>query len=155
MCIIADPPIFAPMLNPKDPEHGDFSPIFHWVMNGHGKFVIGGEQYTQELSRISGVLSVIVQLERMGKIIRTKKDVTDNEVVLVKTIKPVIDFDDPHLVALVRLTGCRVVCLRDRRAHRHLKDATLYRAPGARPKLYTCAKNKYLLSKRYVPRAYL
>ncbi|MBN3816286.1 hypothetical protein G3N57_06500 [Paraburkholderia sp. Se-20369] len=49
------------------------------------------------------------------------------------------------MVALVRLSGCRLICIRDRRAHRFLRRLAFYTTGRQRPRLYTRAKNATLL----------
>jgi hypothetical protein len=149
MCIIADPPTFIAIFKSTDLDHAKFAAVRDWVDKGAGKFVMGGAKYKMELLAVKSVLPLLTELERKGKIIRHDSEKVDADVVVVKTIEPTTDFDDPHLVALVRLTGCRLICLRDPRAHRFLRDIKFYQSSSNRPSLYTqkthskllCAKN--------------
>ena len=151
MCVVADPPTFIPMFKPADPEHQKFKPVLDWVMAGSGKFVMGGSRYTEELRAMKSILSHLSQLEKKGKVIRKREAEVDVEESLVKGIEPAKDFDDPHLVALIRLTGCRLICVRDPRSHKFLLAKYLYHSIGDRPKLYTGAKkNSKLLSARNI-----
>lgn len=145
MCVVADPPTLIPMFKSADPEHATFSPVRDWVVTGPGKFVIGGARYRAELTAVRTVLPFLVELERRGKIVRRSDVEVDAEENVVKRIEPAQDFDDPHLVALVRLTGCKIVCVRDPRSHRFLRASRLYRAARDRPRLYTRAGNSKLL----------
>lgn len=145
MCVVADPPTFIPMFKSADPEHQKFKPVIDWVMAGPGKFVMGGSKYNEELRAIRSILSHLSELEKMGKIIRKPEADVDEEESLVKVIEPDRDFDDPHLVALIRLTGCRLICVRDPRSHKFLLATYLYRSSKDRPKLYTGAKRNSTL----------
>lgn len=145
MCIVPDAPILIPMLKPSDPAHEEFAPVLLWVRNGRGKFVVGGSKWKQELRAVRSILQPLQELERRGKIVFTPDAEVDAEVQVVKDLEPRADFDDPHLVALVRLTGCRLVCLRDPRAHRFLRDTRLYDRSTERPSLYTGMRNSRLL----------
>lgn len=145
MCIVVDPPTFIPMFKTSDPEHAVFWPVKNWIDNGPGKLVIGGTKYKAELSAVKSIIPFIAELERRGKVVRRPDADVDFEEKLVKQIEPALDFDDPHLAALVRLTGCKVICLRDVRAHRFLRRAKLYGSTKKRPKLYTRAKNANIL----------
>ena len=145
MCVVADPPTMIPMFKVTDPEHIEFAPVRDWVLNGKGKFIIGGSKYKTELLAITSILPILKELERRGKIVRRADDEVDAEVAAVKLIEPTNDFDDPHLVALIRLTGCKLICVRDPRSHRFLRSVKLYHTSSDRPKLYTKAKNITLL----------
>lgn len=154
MCIVADPPTFIPMFKSTDPEHLAFSPVKDWIVSGPGKFVMGGSKYREELSAVASVLRFLTELEKRGKVIRRNDAEVDAEEILVKQIEPRADFDDPHLVALVRLTGCRLICVRDVRSHRFLRATMLYRSSKDRPRLYTRAKNCALLCVENVPKCF-
>lgn len=145
MCIVADPPTFVPMFKSSDPDHADFVAVRDWVLNGPGKFVMGGARYKTELMAVRSVLPFLAELQRKGKIVRSRDEEVDADEVTVKTIEPAKDFDDPHLVALVRLTGCRLICIRDPRSHRFLRAPAFYRSKKDRPRLYTRPKNHALL----------
>lgn len=145
MCVVADPPTLVPMFKSSDPDHSAFSAVKDWVTNGPGKFVMGGAKYRAELNAVRSVIPFLTELEKRGKIVRRSDVEVDAEELVVKTIEPTKDFDDPHLVALVRLTGCKLICIRDPRSHRFLRATQLYRSTKERPRLYTRAKNAGLL----------
>ena len=145
MCIVADPPTFVPIFKSSDPDHVEFAPVRAWVLDGPGKFVLGGTKYKAELQAVSSILPFLAELEKRGKIVRTSDQKVEMEEAMVKKIEPTKDFDDPHLVALVRLTGCRLICIRDTRAHRFLTAEVFYRSTKDRPRLYTRLKNQSLL----------
>jgi hypothetical protein len=50
-------------------------------------------------------------------------------------------FDDEHLVAIVAVSGCRVVCSDDRMAHHYLKLRHLYPSGVRPPKIYRNVKH--------------
>jgi hypothetical protein len=133
------------MFKHDDPEHAKFLPVKNWIESGSAKLVIGGATYKKELIKLKTILGVISEYERRGRVYRAPDDAVDAEEKIVKEIEPSKDFDDPHLVALVRITGCRVICIRDPRSHRFLRAAKFYRSSKHRPKLYTREKNKTLL----------
>jgi hypothetical protein len=145
MCLVADPPTLVPIFKQADPDHAAFSPVKSWVISGPGKFVIGGSKYRAELNAVRSILPFLTELEKRGKIVRKSDAEVDAEERKVKLIEPSSDFDDPHLVALIRLTGCKLICVRDTRSHKFLRATRLYRVAKERPHLYTRAKNANLL----------
>lgn len=145
MCIIADPPTFISIFKSTDPEYRKFSAVREWVKNGPGKFITGGTTYQKELMGVRSILGLLAELEKQGKVKRSSADLVDKEEALVRVLEPAADFDDPHIVALVRVSGCKLVCIRDPRSHRFLRMAKLYKSTKDRPKLYTREKNRNLL----------
>lgn len=144
MCIVVDAPVLVPIFKASDPEHGRFLPVHDWVRSGAGKLVLGGSKYKEELASVSSVLPVLMELERRGRVVRVSDALVDREMMIVTGLESSKDFDDPHLIAIVRVTGCRLVCLRDNRAHRFLVKVKLY-GGRARPRLFTNRKHKHLL----------
>jgi predicted nucleic acid-binding protein len=145
MCVIVDPPLFIAIFKATDIRHSEVAPILQWVLKGGGKFVIGGTMYRRELDAVSSVLRTLAELEKLRKVVRKDNALVDLEVARVKAIEPSVDFDDPHLVALASVSGCRVVCILDNRAHRFLRKPSLYPSLSLRPKLYTRSKNSNLI----------
>lgn len=147
MCIVIDPPALIPMFKTADVEHQKFSPVRKWIVEGPGKIIIGGAQYRKELLDVISIIQFVKELERRGKVIRKCDAEVDRDVERIKRIEPCKDFDDPHLVALINLSGCKLICIRDPRAHRFLRNKKFYNNTKLRPRLYTRAKNSNLLCK--------
>lgn len=150
MCVVADPPTFVPMFKCHDPEHGQFAPVKDWVTNGPGKFVLGGSTYQRELRSVKSVIPFLAELERKRKVVRLSHEAVDAEEVKVKALESSTDFDDPHLVALVRVTGCKIICIRDLRSHKFLRSVKFYGSPKDRPRLYTRSGNIGLLCPKHI-----
>lgn len=147
MAVVVDPPLFIPMFKLTDPNHFEYQDVRKWVEEGGAKFVIGGSQYKKELSKIESVLRIISELEKRRKIYKLNDLEVDEDVKFVKNIEPSVDFDDPHLVSLVRLSFVKIICVNDPRSHKYLKRKEFYGSPKLRPKLYTGSRNKKLLNK--------
>lgn len=145
MCIIVDPPLFIPMFKSDNPEHAKYLPVKLWVDKGQGKFVFGGDKYLEELHAIKSILTILAEYERRGLVKRISKETVNTEMSEAKRIEPRPDFDDPHLVALVRATGCKLICVNDPRSHKYLRAGKFYSSLKLRPSLYTRAKNANLL----------
>lgn len=150
MCIVIDPPVFISLLKIDDAEHEKFKPVFDWVVNGSGKFVTGGSKYKNELKKMSSILVILAELKKKGKIVSIDDGTVDFEVDVVKGIEPAKNFDDPHLVALIRLTNCKLVCTRDIRALPYLRSGKFYSSLSQRPKIYTRKKNTGLLCSKNI-----
>lgn len=145
MCIVVDPPLFVPMLKCSDPDHAKYAPVLDWVSRGCGKFVTGGTKYQEQINGVRSVIPLLTEFQRRGKIIRVDRSQVDGAVAILKDIEPSNNFDDPHLVALVRVSGCGLICVNDPRSHKYLRDSRFYASKKARPRLYTRPKNSNLL----------
>ena len=150
MCIVSDPPALLAIFKPDHEKHAEFSPVRDWVVDGPGKFVMGGTLYKQELSRLKSLIPLLGELKRKNKIISVEDDVVDKRVVELQDLEPTKDFDDPHLVAISNSTGCKLIGIIDPRAHRFLRRTDFYIRLKDRPSLYTRAKNSNLLCQKNI-----
>jgi hypothetical protein len=98
-----------------------------------------------EVAKIGSIAHTLAEYGRMGKLVHCPKETVDSEETLVKSIESSKKFNDPHLVALVRSSGCKLICTRDKNSHKYLTMIKLYRSSLERPKLYTQAGNSNLL----------
>jgi hypothetical protein len=141
MCIVVDPPAFLPMFKTEHRDHKKFVKVKEWVEKKDGKFVIGGTKYMKELKKIDNVIiRHLTELERKGKIKKCDLQSVDKEIAEVKRIVPSTSFNDEHLAALVRHTGCHLICLVDKRAHKYLTSRETYGSTAKLPKLHTGSK---------------
>jgi hypothetical protein len=123
-------------------EHRQFLPVLEWVIKGKGKIIYGGTTYKDELKLLSRYLRILMELEKDGKVVRMPDDRSIDEYeVMLKIRIPEKDFDDPHIVALVAISQCRIVCTNDRRAHPYLQDKALYPKGVKPPKIYSSARH--------------
>lgn len=148
MGIVVDPPLLVHVLNKNSALHAKYSPVNKWVLEGSAKIVVGGLKFQKEMKGLVSILPLLSNLERKGKIYRVDTDEVENEVSLILNIENSKDFDDPHLIALVRLSQVKLICIEDPRAHKYLRRSDFYwNEKNRRPKLYTRFKNKTLLNK--------
>lgn len=114
------------MLDPQNREHHRFVPVWNWIYLGKGRMIYGGTKYLAELRRMAKFLKIIVELRRKGRLIVLPQEEVDR--IANKTKAKVSDaaFDDEHLVAIVVVSSCRVVCTDDLRAMQYLKRRELY-----------------------------
>ena len=91
-------------------------------------------------------MRLLLELEKKNKIYRVNDNSVDDDVINLKKLEPSTDFDDPHLVALIRLSHAKIICVNDPRSHKFLKRNDFYEKPSLRPKLYTGSRNKRLLN---------
>ena len=152
MCIVIDANSLSSVFDPKNADHANFKPVFDWIIRGNGKIIFGGTKYFKELKKVRKVLKIFNELKKKGKIV-----VLDTNLVDVKTKEVDVrimeipqqnkdkKLDDPHLVAIVVISGCKLVCTLDLGAIVLLKILNFYPKGISPPKIYTGRRNENLL----------
>lgn len=144
MCVILDACVINIVFNAQAETHESFKPVLDLIRNNkNGKIIYGGTKYKRELKRAIGTkfISIISELDRAGKIIRLSDQAVNRTQHEVEQLEEHPDFDDPHLVAIVIVSGCKILCTTDKRATRFLKDQNLYPKSTMRPKIYSDRRN--------------
>ena len=111
MCVIVDASV-ACLVFRREP-HSDFLPVFQWLHDSRadGCLVFGGE-LTRELRRVQAARGYLRRLNQAGRARRIPDaDVDDEEHRVAAT--GLCCSDDPHIVALARVSGARTLCSHD------------------------------------------
>jgi hypothetical protein len=145
MCIVIDTNVLANVFNKNAENHNEFKPVLEWILFGKGKIVYGGSKYKRELLMARKYFRLFVELKRKSKIIELDCQSVDNKQNEVSNMLVHRDFDDPHLVAILIISRCRLICSEDSRAFPFLKDGAYYPKHMVRPKIYCRESNKDLL----------
>lgn len=151
MCAVIDPPLFVKIFKKSDADHINFKKLNHHLTKGNGKIVYGGKKYRDELIKIASIIPILAELERARKIVKINDDVVARSADYAKSIAHSTDFDDEHLIGILDSTSCGVICINDPRAHRFIKNRSLYMNRGPRPKIYKDDRNAALLSSHTWP----
>lgn len=142
MCIIVDTNSMASVFRPKTIDHKNFKPVYDWIIEGKGKLIIGGSEYQKE---VSGYLRLLADLAKVKKVVKICCDKVDTEKARIEKIVNHKDYDDPHVVALVSVSKCKLLCSKDKRAHPFFKRKELY-SHGSTPSIYSSSKHIHLLN---------
>lgn len=146
MCVLIDPGCIPKVFNPTDARHLEFKPVLTWIKRRKGRIVWGGSKYSAELKNCSKYFRVFGELEKRGDVARLSMKEVDQVAEDLKKTESRQDFDDEHLVAIVRVSQCSLVCTSDKTAAGYLKEARLYTGCPARPpKIYSRKRNQDLL----------
>ncbi len=137
MCIVIDTNTFASVFDKSSKHHDEFKPVLDWIVYGKGKIVYGGKKYKQELRQARKYLSLFLELDKAKKIVTVGDDRVDEQQRDVQAVVEHRDFDDPHLIAIIIVSGCRLICSSDSRAYPFFKDGKLYPKHAQRPKIYS------------------
>lgn len=133
MCVIVDANLASAVFG--SPTHPDFMPVMDWLQC-KGRLVYGG-QLTHELEQ-AGVRKYLLELNRAGRAVPWPDAKIASEEKRVRCRS-----NDPHVIALARVSGARTLCSRDKRLHADFKDPKLVSNP--RGSVYQTRQHRRLL----------
>ena len=132
MRMVIDINVLSTVFNQSDRKHEEFKPVLRCIKNRRGKVVYGGKKYMEELSKASKYLKI---MRLLGEVIDDEKSVDDKE----EEIKILVgdnSFNDSHIIAIVIVGKCSIICSKDKRAHGFFRARGLYPRSFKRPKIY-------------------
>ena len=121
MCIILDINILSSVFSQAAMKHREFEPVLKWITEGHGRVVYGGTKYKKELGK-TPYLKIFSLLNIYNRAIPLNDEEVDKEQQYVESLENDPDFDDPHIIAMVRVSGCKLLCSNDTRSIRFIRD---------------------------------
>lgn len=145
MCIIIDTNTFSKVFESFNKHHSEFKPVLHWVCVGKGKVVYGGSKYKGELRKAKKYLRLFTLLQSANKLVEISDEEIDREQTRIEQLVTDPDFDDPHLIAIVIVSGCKLICSEDSRADKYIKNKALYPKHFDRPRIYRQSSHSDLL----------
>lgn len=136
MCLIVDANRASVVFGrPEDP---DSLPIWRWLL-GEGRLVFGAK-LSKELRHVDAARRLLAELVRAGKAAEaSREEVTAEEATLIGKLRS----DDPHVLALARVTGARLLHTLDRDLIKDFRDPHLLSNP--RGKVYQRREHEHLL----------
>lgn len=150
MCIIIDTCSFSSVFDSQAVDHCEFKPLLKWLTQGRGKIVYGGSKYKSELRKAHKYFRFFAEFKRAGKLVEVNCDDVDCHEKNVISCVADTSCDDPHLIAIVIVSGCCLICSADKRSYKFVKQTNLYPKGVSKPKLYTKSKNANLLTDKYI-----
>lgn len=149
MCLVIDANTISKVFDPRNVEHKRFKPVASWVTSGLGSIIYGGTKYMKELGE-GKYLQLFLELLRARRAVRMDTKAVDDLALKLKAAVPDEDFDDEHIVALVGISRCCLVCTDDARSIPYLRPRNLY-PPGAKPPhIYRSLSDKKHLHSRFI-----
>lgn len=122
------------------PASENAQPIWDWL-RADGIIIYGG-RLASELARTPHALRVLAELSRSGRAkLEEEKLVQEKEEEVAAS--GCCRSDDPHIIALARASGARVLFTEDRDLMRDFQNLELLRPKG---KIYRTARHRALLS---------
>ncbi len=139
MCLIIDANLTAQVFAATPNQN--FAPVLNWLMSPDGLMVCGGKNY-DELKKIGRAAIFIQQLARAGHALLFRKEALEAEEKAVKKFN-LMRSDDPHVIALARISGARVVCTDDAALIDDFKNVRL--VPTPKGKIYRRREHQNVL----------
>lgn len=156
MCVIVDANTLSSVFKDDAMKKQQFEPVLKWVLEGKGKFIIGGTKYLNELRKVkvaSEFLSML-KMRTKDKVVMLDKEKVDKYQRIVEEKVNDPKFDDPHLPAMVITSNCMVICSLDARSIEYVTRHDLYPKGVDVPRYYTGVHNIDLLCDKYIHRRY-
>jgi hypothetical protein len=155
MCLLIDACCIPKVFDQKNSCHADYEPILDWITHGDGRMVYGGTKYGTELRELAKYLRIISELQRKGRAFVLPQSDVDTIANGLRAQIADPEFNDEHLVAIVIVSRCCVVCTEDTTAISYLKRRAFYLNHGMKkPKIYHSHRNRNLCCRRNVTENY-
>ena len=145
MCIVIDMNVFSSIFSPQHLEPAEYIDVYNWITKGKGFIVFGGTHYLKELKAIKSYLSLVTELSRKGRTRILADNLVDKEEDYLNSLLKGSSCDDCHLIAIIRVSRCRLICSNDKRADKYLKDRKYYLKGQKIPHIYRKKSHKHLL----------
>ena len=157
MCIVIDANIFSSIAYEGASAHSELKPLLKWISFGRGKVVYGGTKYGEEIAKHSKFGQWLKELEKKRKVVHIDDTRIDSTMDYLMNNVSGPDYDDHHILAIVFVSGCKLVCSSDKGLHSlvhvcyepRLKTLIKRDCPCAgnpsRPKIYQNSDHKDLL----------
>lgn len=122
--------------------HLDYQPVLNSLLTRKRKIVIGGSKQKAEYQRLAAVWKFLRSLDQAGRAKLIPDHQVDEEELNVENNLP-IKSDDPHILALARVSGARLLCSHDQDLHADFCNPSIISGP--RGKVYQNASHARLL----------
>jgi hypothetical protein len=143
--IVVDTNVLALVFNSDCCGHVEFQPVHDWIIKGKGRAVFGGSKFKTELAKAPRYLRLFLQLKTSGRAVEIVTDLVDAREAQLIAMTQGTDCDDQHIIAIVCVSGCRLVCSQDVRSYEFLKCRHYYPSKCKVPKIYRSSRNADLL----------
>ena len=136
------------MFNKRNAAHSQFKPVLNWIQRGRGKLVYGGSKYIRELGHLTRCLAVVITLGKQNRTVHVPDQEVDDEQSEIDKSFFHPQFNDSHLVAIIVVSRCRLLCSLDKNSHPFITNNQFYdgkHPPVKKPKIYSSKKHIGLL----------
>lgn len=139
MCLIVDNCVAHRVLLIDDP---DYAPVRRALEEGRNTMVYGGHLLTEYRAN-NDVTKMVIRYGQAGRARRIPDADVEAETDEVEATGICVS-NDPHIIALARVSGARVLCSTDQNLHRDFTNSSLITRPKG--KVYQYASQEHLLN---------
>lgn len=125
MCIIIDTNRIAEVVSRSD----DAMPVLEWLKRPSSHIAVGGTKLAVEYKKVASFLSLITTLDRAGRVRRYDGARVDREEAALLEAGS-LRSDDPHIIALAKVSGARLLYSDDRALHCDFTDRAVLAPKG-------------------------
>lgn len=158
MCVVFDADTFSEI---SDSNNDDFEPIRRWIRQDNHKVLYGGTKYKKELEKHSKFRRYLKGLSAIGNAHKLEAIDIDNVEGFLQSRFTSGKYNDHHIVAILLVSGCRVVSSHDNGLHRLIQDCygtteiskiriSIYKLRVCKPSIYQNKSHQSLLRQRSV-----
>lgn len=142
MCIIVDNNVVARVLNGANDS--DFCDLFRSLFGSRNPCVtlVFGGTLKREYMKNTNVVRALAALDRAGRARKVPDSIVDAEADAVDAGGRCVS-DDPHIIALARVSGVRLLCSHDLALHTDFTNKDLLDPRG---RVYQNTKHNHLLN---------
>jgi hypothetical protein len=140
MCLIVDANVASLVFVP-DPAD-DFQPVQAALFQKKATAVYGG-QLAREYARLKKLSRLLVELDRQG-ILRKMDDRAVDQMMDAVVAEALCISDDPHIVALARVSKVRLLCSHDQDLHADFTNPKILKPRGS---VYQRRSHRHLIRK--------
>ncbi len=126
MCLILDANVVGTVFRGDSPVGQD---VFEWLENPRARLVVGGKLY-DELAHDGRFERWAEEAGKDGRLRRFPPQQIENEEEALPTRE--LRSDDPHVIALARVSGARILCSEDRDLWNDFQNGKLVSHPGGK-----------------------
>lgn len=119
MCVVFDTDTFGEV---SDNSNEDFEPLRNWISRERHTVIYGGSEYLRQLRKSGPFRRYLRGLEKTGQIHTLNGQVIDRTAVFLANRFISKNYNDHHIVAILLISGCKVVSSHDQGLHELIKD---------------------------------
>jgi predicted nucleic acid-binding protein len=152
MCLVIDANVFSSVFNGLSSDHAEYEPVLAWITQGRGFIVYSGSKYKKELAQAHRYLQLFIELRKQGKVVEVNAVLVDQHEVVVNQLAGTKKCNDAHIIAIFRVSGCRLLCSNDQLSDKYIKNPALYLKRQKPPLIYRSVQHVHLLRNEHIVR---
>lgn len=134
--VVVDADSLSKVFDKGNKEHKEYEPLHKSIIEQKRSLVVyGGTKYADELKRARKFLRLFAELGKIGSASMLDAQAVDDEQQRIIGLANDPRFNDHHIIAIVVVGRCNIICSSDIKSHGHYKNSQYY-PKHVRPKIY-------------------